>query len=325
MNTKHPEPKLPAELEDRFQQVKDTSLPDDAARQRMRSQFTHQIQQLRPQNVTIPQNQRLNQQKATHMNNVFWRKQTMAIKIVSIVMALVTLFSGAGAGTVFASQDTLPDEFLYPVKLWSEELRLTLSQDIEKDLLLHLDFADERIDEMLALAETGLAPENALKINLQTHLWLAEKLADQAADPVQAQAQVRSRMMLQEQKLTGAPEDALMTQTRTMLQQQIHWMECQTDECRQQVCEDETCLNEGPLMTQDMLQIRDQLRTDQPEDAGNPDANGYTGDYPEPQQGQNEDPGTGSNGGEDQTGNGYGSPQQTPEPGNQQQNGPGKK
>jgi len=249
----------------------------------------------------------------------------MAIKIVSIVVALVTLFSGAGAGTVFASQDALPNEFLYPVKLWSEELRLTLSQDVEKDLLLHLDFADQRVDEMLALADTGLVPDNTLKINLQTHLWLAEKLANQTDDPVQAQDQVRSRMMLQEQKLTNAPEDAIMTQTRSMLQQQIHWMECQTDECRQQVCQDETCLNEGPLMTQDMLQIRDQLRTDQPEGAGNPDANGYTDDYPEPQQGQNEDPGTGSNGGEGQTGNGYGSPQQTPEPGDNQQNGHGKK
>ncbi|NSW53780.1 MAG: hypothetical protein HPY85_14860 [Anaerolineae bacterium] len=248
----------------------------------------------------------------------------MAIKIISIIAALATLFGGAGAGTVYAAQSSLPGDALYPVKIWSEEVRLDASQDPDQDLALHLVFADRRIGEMLALTQQGQAPDNELNIALQTHLWMAAQLTGSCEDPLQAQAMLRTRLMSQEMKLTHAPEDALMTQTRAMLRQQIQLMECTTEDCEQQVCEGGGCLTGDSLMTQD--QIREQLRTDQPEGAGNPDANGFTGNYPEPQQGKDEQEESGTDNGSQ---NGMGGNQnadqigKTPVPGDGQQNGNG--
>jgi hypothetical protein len=316
------------QVQDALQMIKDVNLPDTASQRRMQAQFIEQIHQVQPQNVSFPQNARLNHQKQQNKNLIYrWRTNSMTIKIIAIIMALTTLFSGAGAGTVFAAQSALPDQALYPVKLWSETVQLDLTQDVQEDLDLHLKFADRRVDEMLALLEMGKSPDNALQIELQTHLWMAAQLADQIEDPLQAQNQVRNTLMNQEMKLTNAPEDALMTQTRSMLHQQIQLMDCDTEECQQQVCEEGGCMDSDQLMTQD--QIRDQLRTDQPDGAGNENANGYSGDYPEPQQGKDDESGNGQqqNNANPEPGNGGnngGQQQKTAEPAGGQQNGGGK-
>lgn len=220
----------------------------------------------------------------------------MTVKIIGILVAITTLLSGAGAGTVYASQSALPDEALYDLKLWSEEARLDLAQSPETDLALHLEFADRRLEEMLALQAAGEDVGLDLGIELTSHLWMAEKLVGECEDPLLAQDQVRQRLMVQEQLLTNAPEDALMTQTRTMVQQQMQLMTCdlEDEECQQQACEDGGCMVGDHQMT--IEQIREQLRIDQLEGAGSETGNGYTGEYPEPQQGKDEEHQPGSDG-----------------------------
>ena len=104
---------------------------------------------------------------------------------------------------------------------------------------------------------------------LQAHLEFAAQLCDQASDPLQTRLQIRQTLMTQEMLLNNAPEDAVMLRTRDMLQQKIHQID-------QTPLEDGTLLGDAPE-TADILQSqdRDHLRTDQPEDAGNPNANGY--------------------------------------------------
>jgi hypothetical protein len=273
-----------------FEAARQTPLPQPDVQRRLKNEFLAQVQQARPQNVTFSQKQRLNQQKTSNNSLVYrWRTSSMTVKIISILVAVTILLGGAGAGTVMASQSALPDETLYPLKRWSEDVRFDLASQPDKQLALHLDFADRRVDEMVTLLAEGVVFDQELRLDLLTHLWMASQLTEDCEDPLLAQARVQSRLMAQEMKLTNAPEDALMTQTRSVLRQQIRLMDCTTEECSQEVCEGGGCMVSEQLMT--VEQIREQLRIDQPEGAGSETGNGYTGEYPEPQQGKPEDSG----------------------------------
>lgn len=296
-----------------LQAAKDVADLEPAEQRRMQAQFIRKIQQVRQQNVTFSRKSRLNQR--THLITNFiqqWRTSSMTVKVIGIIVAIATVLSGAGAGTVYASQSALPDDMLYDIKVWSEDTRLDLAQSPEADLALHLEFADRRVEEMLAMQAEGSELDPDLKLELVSHLWMAEQLVGDCEDPIQAQQQLQNRLMNQEQLLTNAPEDALMTQSRSMVRQQLNLMECdpEDEDCQQQACEDGACMVGDQEMTLD--QVRDQLREDQPEDAGSETGNGYTDEYPEPQQGKDEEqePGENGNGMGDGTGNedgtGYG-------------------
>jgi hypothetical protein len=62
-------------------------------------------------------------------------------------IALVVIIGGT-AGAVFASQSSLPGDFMYPVKLWGDELRIGLTSDPAEQLDLELEIAGERLQEM---------------------------------------------------------------------------------------------------------------------------------------------------------------------------------
>lgn len=329
MKTNQPNPEKDPVILEALQAARDVSVPEPADQRRMQARFIQQIQQVRQENVTFSRKPRLNKRQS-FANNGFlqWRTKTMAVKIIGIIVAIATVLGGAGAGTVYASQSALPDDMLYDVKVWSEDTRLDMTQAPEDDLALHLEFADRRIEEMIALLEEGKTPELELNLELVGHLWMAEQLIDDCEDPIQAQEQVHQRLMIQEQLLTNAPEDALMTQTRSMLRQQLNLMECEPgdEECQQAVCEDGGCMTGDQDMTHE--QVRDQLREDQPEGAGSETGNGYTGEYPEPQQGKDEEKGDGQGNSDqekepgDGTGNG-GNQNENPGPGEDQQPGDG--
>lgn len=79
-------------------------------------------------------------------------KRRFAMTWVIIVTTVLSLLSGAGA--VYASNDALPGEFLYPVKTWVEDVQLLLAPD-DKDVELAGIFASRRMDELLALLQSG--------------------------------------------------------------------------------------------------------------------------------------------------------------------------
>jgi len=101
--------------------------------------------------------------------------------IVAIVLGIGVLFGG-GAATAYASQDAIPGDTLYPVKQLVEEAELTFTTDPVQKAERHLEFAQERVAEMQALAAEGrpeLIPEAAQ--NMGEHLQAAEQLAEQLA------------------------------------------------------------------------------------------------------------------------------------------------
>ena len=77
-------------------------------------------------------------------------KRRFAMTWLIIVTTVLSLLSGAGA--VYASNDALPGEFLYPLKTWTEDVQLLLAPD-NVDVELAGIFASRRMDELLELLQ----------------------------------------------------------------------------------------------------------------------------------------------------------------------------
>ena len=56
-------------------------------------------------------------------------------------MLLIFFVFSASVGAAFASQDALPGELLYPVKIAAEKIELAATKDEAKKTSLHLEFA----------------------------------------------------------------------------------------------------------------------------------------------------------------------------------------
>ena len=76
---------------------------------------------------------------------------SMASVILVIVVALIAL----GGGTVYAAQDSLPGDALYPVKLGTEQVIMLLPGNDVVKAERAVGFAERRIGELEALAEKG--------------------------------------------------------------------------------------------------------------------------------------------------------------------------
>ncbi|MBI4133715.1 hypothetical protein HY478_03810 [Candidatus Uhrbacteria bacterium] len=71
-----------------------------------------------------------------------------------IILAIL-LAVGISGGTVAASQNDLPDEALYPVKLWSERIATAFTMSASARVELAERFAERRTEEMETLLERG--------------------------------------------------------------------------------------------------------------------------------------------------------------------------
>jgi len=76
------------------------------------------------------------------------------MKKVAVILAIVLTLSALG-GTVYAAQDSLPGDALYPVKLGLERMAMMLRGDDVTRAERGLNFADKRVREMVALTEEG--------------------------------------------------------------------------------------------------------------------------------------------------------------------------
>jgi hypothetical protein len=147
-----------------------------------------------------------NQSLRYRWQNTKWR---FAMTWVIIVTTVLSLMSGAGA--VYASNDALPGEFLFPVKTWVEDIQLLLAPD-DVDVELAGKFASRRIDELIELLQSG--EEINLEVLLDAYRNRTE-LMTQTLEKVQTQV----------------PEDAirLRIELESRLQEQARLMESLLD------------------------------------------------------------------------------------------------
>jgi hypothetical protein len=87
----------------------------------------------------------------------FSLRQSLAVAIAAVLVLLL-----AGGGTAAASSNAMPDEPLYPVKLATEEIKLTFAISDAQKAQVHTQLAETRATEVEAMAEKGKLDEAAI-------------------------------------------------------------------------------------------------------------------------------------------------------------------
>lgn len=150
------------------------------------------------------------------------------MNMIISVLVIAGLLFGGGA-TVNAAQDDLPNEPLYSLKMWSEELSLQFRNDPEQKVDRLMELAQVRIQEMTRMTDAGQAVPDQVRQRLEQHihqaLQLCSNMEDSALDPTLLQ--IRERLQQQDRDMERlqlhAAQDAqpILAQTRTMLQQRL--------------------------------------------------------------------------------------------------------
>jgi hypothetical protein len=152
-------------------------------------------------------------------------RSPMLVSISSIILALAVVLGGGGI-TAFAAQGSLPNDVLYPIKLYLEDGRYGLTDDPVTQIELQTKFANNRIDEITDLTLQGDVVPNRvftrLRFNLKTMLQIAAGLDEETTNPALLQIQQNLRTQEQLMEQLGQPEelDPTMEQLRTMLHEQ---------------------------------------------------------------------------------------------------------
>ncbi len=126
-------------------------------------------------------------------------------KLAAMIALVVLLTMAASGGAVAASANSLPGDFLYPLKRLWEAIILALSSlnHAQDDVWLHL--AETRLDEAESLAERGLLNETIL-IDLYHSTAEAIYLADEDTAPQVMQYLQEARQRLNQLSASGANE-----------------------------------------------------------------------------------------------------------------------
>jgi len=172
--------------------------------------------------------ERLNEWIKRNLNPPMRKERKLMFSLLTTIMVVVTLMAG-GAGAVYAAQDSLPDDFLYPVKTLAEDVRLGLTSNPQSEVELALAYANRRVAEMVALQVAGEAIPEDVAARLLAELDLALDAAATMEDPDMIQAldtigvHIRKLDRDMVQGRTKAPIDAdpLIEQVRAMLRWQV--------------------------------------------------------------------------------------------------------
>ena len=156
-----------------------------------------------------------------------FRKERYAMNVLLSILVVAGLLFGGGA-TVSAAQDDLPNEPLYAVKTWTEDLSLQF-QNNPVDLVNRLmELSQVRLEEMVQLSDMGEAIPEEVSLRLEQHIQLALQNCVNMDDPTLERAllQIRTNLQTQDQvmeqlQLHTQDQLQLLTQTRTMLQQRL--------------------------------------------------------------------------------------------------------
>ena len=219
---------MDSKLKNAFNDLQNIPPRDPQAAARNRANFLKQADNFR-RSVSRKADQRHNRWINTFFP-LFQRKERLPMlnTLVAVVLAVVVFFGGTGV-TVYAAQDSLPDQGLYPVKTWSEDAILFLTGSPQMRLNYALDFSDRRVVEMAGLLADGKPIPDGVETRLQNELDLVLELAAGMDDPqaIQQMVQIRQRAETQMQAMTmlmsGAPgsEGPLLAKAHARLQEQI--------------------------------------------------------------------------------------------------------
>ncbi len=161
---------------------------------------------------------------------LFQRKEPLPVLniLFAVVLAMTIFFGGTGA-TVYAAQDSLPDQALYPVKTWSEDAILSLTGSPQTLLNYLLDFADRRVVEMAGLLSASHSIPERVVTRLQNELDRTLELAagldnsQMAQDLEQIRLRAESQLQIMNSLMSGVPESTqpALLQVQARIQEQV--------------------------------------------------------------------------------------------------------
>jgi hypothetical protein len=162
------------------------------------------------------------------LHSIIGKEIKMLPTITSLLVVLALLFGGTGA-TVYAAQDSLPTDLLYPVKTISEDLRYELLEDPQAKFDLLTGFIQNRFMEYNLLAAAGepapeewadrVATQTQLMINLAAHMDDAPLTQNMAKlmNMIQVQVRVMETDNLPDEVDPAADSVRIMLQDRIQL------------------------------------------------------------------------------------------------------------
>jgi hypothetical protein len=214
------EPVIDPELEKFFQSVHTVPGRRPGREMEGKKAFLHEARTLEAA-VSKAADSRLNQRTYIGKERIPMWKIAGALMI-----AVSTLFGGA---VVAGAQEAMPEDGLYPVKTWSEEVRLLVEGDPLSKMDLALEFADRRAEEIVHQIDAGLPVTDAIIARLMNEDDLALAIAAQAGDAKAPAALEKVRARLEEhlrvldylQAGIGSNENALLLQTRQNIRQRL--------------------------------------------------------------------------------------------------------
>lgn len=184
---------LDPRLREKLNGFKSTPARDAQAAARRRANFLAEAESLRQ---AVPP---ATLWRRTGWFNLFQRKERFHMStLTALIMALVVALGGSGA-TVYAAQSALPTDSLYPVKILSEDIQVSLTEDPEARANLLLDLANRRLGEIAALGAKGIPPTEPVIAREQQQIENALQIAASMDDATMTRELLRTRTLLRDQ------------------------------------------------------------------------------------------------------------------------------
>jgi len=219
---------IDSKLKARLDELKDVPARNPQVAARGRARFLAEAaSRLAP--VSLPVNRRHRGWK------IFTGKENFALMkaVIAAVIAL-TLILG-GTATVYAAQDDLPNEPLYGLKLFTENIRLWANTDPEMEVELLMQFVQLRVQEMNAMAMEGETPPPQVELRLEKQIQQALQVAAGMNDDgmqgtleriqTKLQEQVQLMTQLQAQAQVDPQTNMTMTQARETIEARLRMVD----------------------------------------------------------------------------------------------------
>jgi len=235
---------MDSELEKILDTIKEVPLRDPDMAENSRARYFNELKSVEFGAVSNGDNLRHTNwiQKICYLFKTRKEFVPMLTQIISAILIAATLIAGGGGATVYASQNAMPGNTLYPVKIWSEDTRLAFAQNTSNQFDLNLEYANRRVEELINMDEEGLSEiddpaETSIRImeRLQLHIQEALRLAGEVGDPekamikLQTHLQTQTRLLAQQTESADPEFEKLMLQTQMMLQERLRLIDEQLD------------------------------------------------------------------------------------------------
>lgn len=222
------------ELMDYLQQLQPVPERNPQQTARARAAFLQEADQLSSQGISGSDNQRHNMWKEKIQSAFqFKRKENnhMFGTFTTLLIVLGMVFSGGGV-TVAAAQGSLPDQTLYPVKMFTEDLLTNMTTDPKDQVNLILQYASRRADELQTMIDAGETLPDSVLVRLQSQIELALKIAanqpaetgNQLMEKIRERLQEQDQLMLHLETKAGPEAGATLSKTRSMIEERLQWV-----------------------------------------------------------------------------------------------------